>query len=68
MKRWAGALVAVTLALGGISAAPPHLVKACSDPVYRQENLALCNSSTVPTYLGGGPRRRGLLGLGIGIL
>lgn len=38
----------------------------CSQPSYRQSHLVECNRPHFPIPYGGGPRRGGLLGLGIG--
>jgi hypothetical protein len=45
--------------------APSDQIVNCSKVEYRQENLASCNLVD-KNYGSGGPRRRGLLGLGIG--
>lgn len=58
---WVSTIVVVVLMV----LAPPSLITKCSDPEYRQTHLAECNSSQPPP-IGGGPRRSGLFGLGIG--
>lgn len=43
----------VALTVVGFPLAPPDLIKECSDPEYRQDNLDTCN--IVSSNPGGGP-------------
>ena len=56
-------MIAELVVAGGIMLAPPGQVTNCSNPEFRQTHLAYCNLSKEPP-IGGGPHRRGLLGLG----
>jgi hypothetical protein len=56
-------ILAGGIALSPFPAAPAPNTYNCSKPEYRQTHLAECNLTSNPP-IGGGPGRRGLLGLG----
>jgi hypothetical protein len=57
-------MVTVLILTPPAQAAPPHLVKKCSEQQFRQDNLALCNRQASPGLGvgGGGGGGGGLLG------
>lgn len=72
-RRWrtavTAALIAITVLLvtPPVQAAPPSLIKKCSEVEYRQEHLAECNRQAEPGFGIGGGRGRGPGGL-LGII